>query len=91
MAEVQKTKGAKKPLAGEKEQARHGTLSLRRSNVLVLVAGMVVILLGYFLLSRGSISMAPILLVVGYCVIVPLAIVLWTRKPDGKPQSGTGE
>ena len=91
MAEVQKAKGAKKPLAGDREQPRHGTLVLRRPNVLLLVAGMIVILLGYFLLSRGSISAAPILLVVGYCVIVPISIVLRTRKPDDKPQSGTGE
>ena len=91
MAETQKAKGAKTPPAREERQARRGALVFRRPNVLLLVAGIIVILVGYLLLGRGSISAAPILLVLGYCVIVPLSIVLWTRKPNDKPQSGTGE
>jgi hypothetical protein len=37
---------------------------------------LVTITLGYWLLAQGSISMAPILLVIGYVVLVPLAIIL---------------
>lgn len=33
------------------------------------------ILLGYIDLARGGETIAPILLVVGYCVLVPLAIL----------------
>jgi hypothetical protein len=33
------------------------------------------ILLGYADLARGGTTIAPILLVVGYCVLVPLAIL----------------
>jgi len=33
------------------------------------------ILLGYADLARGGMSIAPVLLVVGYCVLVPLAIL----------------
>jgi hypothetical protein len=33
------------------------------------------ILLGYADLARGGMTIAPILLVVGYCVLVPLAIL----------------
>ncbi|HVP58392.1 MAG TPA: hypothetical protein VMU02_09860 [bacterium] len=91
MAETQKAKAGKKPAAQEEQQPRRGTLVLRKPNVLLMVAGIVVILIGYLLLGKGSVSAAPILLVLGYCVIIPLAIVLWTRKPDDKPQSGTGE
>jgi hypothetical protein len=33
------------------------------------------ILLGYADLARGGMTIAPILLVAGYCVLVPLAIL----------------
>jgi hypothetical protein len=56
-----------------------------------MVAGVVVILVGYLLLGRGSITAAPLLLVIGYCVMVPLAIVLWTKKPEDRQQSKMGE
>jgi hypothetical protein len=74
-----------------KRQVRQGSVILSRRNVLLLVAGLIVILAGYLLLGRGSITAAPVLLVVGYCVIIPLSIVLWTRKSDDKQRSGTGE
>ena len=33
------------------------------------------LLLGYLDLVRGGITLAPILLVLGYCVLIPLAIL----------------
>jgi hypothetical protein len=36
---------------------------------------LVTILLGYADLARGGTTIAPILLVAGYCVLVPLAIL----------------
>ena len=35
----------------------------------------VTLLLGYADLVRGGVTVAPILLVIGYCVLVPLAIL----------------
>ncbi len=40
------------------------------------VAGVLAIALGYLLLSRGSITAAPLLLVLGYVILLPLAIIL---------------
>jgi hypothetical protein len=40
------------------------------------VAGILVVALGYLLLSKGSITAAPLLLVLGYLVLLPLAIIL---------------
>jgi len=37
-------------------------------------AGFAAIVVGYALLSTGSITAAPILLVAGYCALVPVAI-----------------
>jgi hypothetical protein len=77
-----------------KQQARprrEGTVLLESRNVLLLVAGIIVITLGYMLLGRGSITAAPILLVIGYCVIVPLSIILWVKRPASKQESKLGE
>ena len=49
---------------------------LGRRNLVVLVAAIVVLAAGYALLKSGSTSLAAILLVVGYCVLFPLAIAL---------------
>ncbi len=49
-------------------------------NIIVLVLGLVLIAAGFFSLSRGSISLAPILLVAGYCVAIPVGIMLGARS-----------
>ena len=40
------------------------------------IAGILTVVLGYFLLSQGSITAAPLLLVLGYLILLPLAIIL---------------
>jgi hypothetical protein len=42
----------------------------------LFAAGFASIIVGYVMLSKGSITLAPILLVAGYCALVPLAIIL---------------
>jgi hypothetical protein len=37
--------------------------------------GLVVVTLGYWLLAQGSITAAPLLLVLGYVVLLPMAII----------------
>ena len=42
-----------------------------------LFAGAVVVLgVGYLTLAGGSTTLAPILLVVGYCILLPLGLIL---------------
>lgn len=50
-----------------------------------LIAGAVVILAGFIALRLGSITLAPILLVLGYCVLIPVGILI------GPPKQATGE
>lgn len=45
-------------------------------NGMLLAAGLGAIATGYALLARGSIVAAPLLLVLGYAVLLPLAIIL---------------
>jgi hypothetical protein len=54
-------------------------------NGVLLVVGMALILVGYLALSKGSITLAPVLLVAGYVVVVPAALVLMGRgKTSGE-------
>ena len=45
-------------------------------NYLFLAAAVVSLAAGYWLLSRGSTTAAPILLVLGYCVFFPVGLAL---------------
>lgn len=49
-------------------------------NYIVFAISIIVILVGYILLGQGSITMAPILLVVGYCVLIPMALIIKDNK-----------
>lgn len=41
----------------------------------MFLAGLLAIVAGYILLAVNDITLAPILLVLGYCVLVPLAFL----------------
>ncbi|MDA0987186.1 MAG: hypothetical protein O3A55_06270 [Bacteroidetes bacterium] len=73
MSSTKKIKIEKKSLPFEKE------------NYLFLAAGLVVIFFGYVALSQKpwdgfiALTLSPILLVLGYCVLIPIGI-LWRKK-----------
>ncbi len=68
--------GAKKPAGGTRPAARaRPTLSFSRVNAIWLGAAAAVIAAGYALLATGSTTLAPILLVAGYCVLLPVGII----------------
>jgi hypothetical protein len=48
----------------------------RTRNYVLFGAGLVMITAGWFLLRAGHVTIAPILLVLGYCGVLPLAIIL---------------
>lgn len=54
----------------------HASLKFSAINGVLLVLGLAAITAGYVLLARGSTVGAPLLLVLGYAVLVPLAIIL---------------
>ena len=65
-------------------------LPFEKENYLIMGVGLLVIILGYVALSGNQVegflplTVAPILLVLGYCVIIPIGIMY--RKKE-KPQS----
>ncbi len=52
------------------------SLRFTRVNALLAAGGLVALTLGYWLLAQGSITAAPLLLVLAYVVLLPLAIIL---------------
>jgi hypothetical protein len=62
------------PSTEPKRGTRRGLLG--RRNVVVLAAAAGCLIAGYLLLDAGAASLAAVLLVVGYCVLFPLAIAL---------------
>ncbi len=67
----------KKGNAGERQSSGFG---LRPINYALLGSAVVAIVSGYVLLDRGSITAAPILLVLGYVVLIPAALLVGLRE-----------
>ena len=53
--------------------------------------GLIVIIAGFIALATGDITIAPILLVIGYCVLIPIAILADKdkEKKSDEPQVQT--
>ena len=59
-------------------------------NYIAFGVAILVIAIGYILLGQGSITAAPILLVLGYCVLIPVALIIKSdsSKSDLSPTDG---
>ena len=67
---------ARKNAAAPKSASPNASLRFSAVNLALGAAGLVALTLGYILLAKGSITAAPLLLVLGYVVLVPLALIL---------------
>ena len=56
--------------------ATRASLHFSTVNIALGVAGLAALALGYWFLASGSITAAPLLLVLGYVVLLPLALIL---------------
>jgi hypothetical protein len=80
--------------ASSKQKPTSGSLPFSKINYEILVAGIICIVLGYIALAQqpwdGSMPLvvAPILLVLGYCVVIPLGILYRKRSGDGVNNAG---
>jgi len=48
----------------------------KKKNIYIMVGGVISIFVGFVLLSKGSLVLAPIFMVIGYAVLIPLGIIL---------------
>ncbi len=63
---------------------------MRVLNWALLFAGVVVVLFGYVLLNRGSVTAAPVLLVLGYLVLIPAGLLAGFRRSDDRDGKAAG-
>jgi|SRR5436853_4844696 len=68
-----------------KQQKKEFSLPLEKQNFMIIGLGILVLIIGYFLMSANSVDgfmptvVSPILLVLGYCVIIPYGILKKTQ------------
>jgi hypothetical protein len=79
--------------ADKKRKAiREERMPLQKQNYVIIGIGLLVIIAGYLAMMEGSVEgflplvVAPILLVIGYCVIIPFAILYRKREKKGIEQ-----
>ena len=70
---------AKQTSSSPPKPERQPWFGFDRTNLAVLAAAVVSIVVGYVLLDRGSVTAAPILLVLGYVVLLPTGLLLGYR------------
>jgi hypothetical protein len=73
-----------KPAKAKKLKAKEkDTLGFTKKNYYLFALGLLIIVVGFITLRMGSITLAPILLVLGYCVIIPLSIIVdWKKRRE---------
>ncbi|UCD38906.1 MAG: DUF3098 domain-containing protein [Fidelibacterota bacterium] len=70
----------------QKPAAIFGDWDFTRTNYLIFLGGIVIIILAYIIMamggndSFGTLTLAPVMLVIGYLVVIPLAILYRPRK-----------
>jgi hypothetical protein len=57
------------------KKAEPAALKFTKENGILAAAGVFCLALGYWLLAQGSITAAPLLLVLAYVVLLPMAII----------------
>ncbi|MCK5833812.1 hypothetical protein KAH81_09125 [bacterium] len=60
-------------------------------NFALLAIALVLILLGFVILSTGDITIAPILLVLGYCIFLPAGILVKPNFAPAEPERSNKE
>lgn len=59
-------------------------------NLVVIAFGLALIAFGFMSLAAGSLTLAPVLLVAGYCVVIPVGIMLGVKRKS-RPPEDSGE
>ena len=70
-----RSRNTRRPVVEVDHGFRWGTL-----NSVLLAAGVATLVVGYVLLAKGDITMAPALLVFGYVVLVPASLLVRPRE-----------
>jgi hypothetical protein len=75
-ARTSRIKAAKKPV--EADLGFHW----RPVNIALFGVGLIAVVAGFVFLARGSMTLAPLLLVGGYCVFIPASLLVRGGSPN---------
>lgn len=75
-------KKSKAPRSKDHSETARGAAPFTLTNYILFAVGLLDIVVGWFLLRGGHITIAPIMLIAGYCVIIPMAIMLRRKQPE---------
>ena len=75
----------------QKTEAESSRWPFGKKNYVLFAAAIFATVLGFILLGAGDITWAPILLVLGYCVLMPMAIIIRDRKDESEPTESPAE
>lgn len=88
---------AKTPVKSKKtKKIEHLHINLTNKNYMIIGLGILVIIIGYFFMSENSVDgflptvVAPILLGIGYLVIVPFGILYTDKSNVVEPENPSG-
>ncbi len=73
----------KKPVKTEEQRE---SIPFTMMNYILFAAGLLIITAGWFMLRAGHISISPIMLILGYCVIIPVAIIIAPGQKKDKAE-----
>jgi hypothetical protein len=65
----------------QRKELSHLHFAMTSKNYMIIGAGIALIILGYFFMSANSVdgflptTVAPVLLIIGYCIVVPFGIL----------------
>ncbi len=77
----------KKLQSSKTKQKREFSFPLEKENFMIIGVGIAMLLIGYFLMSQNSVDgfmptvVSPLLLIAGYCVVIPYGIM---KKPKSE-------
>ena len=77
----------------QKKSRKDEVFPLKRINFTIMGAGLICIVVGYIALMQDGVEgflplyIAPILLVLGYCVVIPIGIMYAKKNKPLPPQS----
>ncbi len=75
----------------QKAKVEHLHIALTKTNFIIIASGILMIIIGYVFLSQNSVDgflptvAAPIFLVLGYCVVIPVGILF--KDKSTKPEA----
>lgn len=89
MATLKPKTGTQQRAASAARAAAPAPWPFNRTNYIWLGVALGVIIIGFVLLGSGSITLAPLLLVIGYCVLIPVALKNFEKPSNSNPLEKT--